>query len=80
MIAPSLVQFRFCAIKDLQHIMVVKISIHTTVNVLGQYVLSNPYVVVHLFSKCALRAAFAAPCVLAEQVYHYIRVAKNILP
>ena len=39
-----------------------------TVNMFGQYVLSDPFVV------------FAAPCLLAEQMYHYIRVAKNILP
>ena len=40
-----------------------------TVNVLGQYALNDPYVLVHLF---------AATCMLAEQV-NQIRVAKNIL-
>ena len=56
----------------------------TTVNVLGQYVLSNPYVVqlaLDLARTVGVHcAALATPCVLAEQVYHYIRVAKNILP
>ena len=51
-------------------------------SMLGQYFLSDSYVVVHLFSKCTAGvhcAAFIAPSMLAEQVYHYIRVAKNIL-
>jgi hypothetical protein len=48
-----------------------------TVNTLGQYVLSNPYVVVHLVSKLATWVCTGG---LLEQVYHYIMVAKNILP
>ena len=55
----------------------------STVNVLGQYVLSDPSVVVHLFSKRAPRACTAqrlpARCVVAEQMYHYIRDAKSLL-
>ena len=54
-----------------------------TVNVLGQYVLSGPFVVVHLFSKCAPRVCTAhrspARCVLAEQMYFYVRDAKSLL-
>ena len=56
-----------------------------TVNVLGQYFLSNsnPYVVVHLFSKHALCTctALCSPvqCVLAEQMYHYVLDAKSLL-
>ena len=49
-----------------------------TVNVLGKYVLSNPYVAVHIFSKHAAWVCIAQ-YLLVEQVYHYIRVVKNIL-
>ena len=55
----------------------------TTVNVLGQYILSNPYVVqLALDLACTVgvhSAELAVPCMLAEQVYNYIRVAKQEL-
>ena len=59
-------------------------SIASTVNVLEQYVLSGPIVVVHLFSKRAPQACTArrspARYMLAEQMYHNNGAAKNILP
>ena len=52
-----------------------------TVNFLGKYVLSDPYVVVQMACTVGMHCAtLALPCVLAEQVYHYIKVTKNILP
>ena len=63
--------------------MQIRTSACSTVNVFGQFVLSDPCVVVHLFSKRAPRACTARPflaqCVLAEQMYHLIRDAKSLL-
>ena len=54
-----------------------------TVKVLGQYVLTGPIVAVHLFSTRAPRACTArrppARCMLAEQMYCYVRDAKSLL-
>ena len=48
-------------------------------SILGQYVLSDPYVVVHLFSP-ASSTQCTLLCVLAKQVYHNIRVTNNTQP
>ena len=57
--------------------------IWSTVNVLGQYVLSNPYEVVHLYSKGTPRLCTArqspSQCVLAVQVYHFIWAVYNMV-
>ena len=50
-----------------------------------QYVLTDPYVASGALVQLARTAGQALcsaglRCVLAEKVYHYIRVAKNILP
>ena len=55
----------------------IKLSLHlVTVNLLGQFVLSDSCLVVHLICKHAARACTAwrlpAWYVLAEQMYHYI--------
>ena len=51
-------------------------------SILGQYVPSVPYVVVHLFSQHKpsgeCRCSPGTHALPSEQVYHYIRVAKNI--
>ena len=49
-------------------------SVIHTVTVLGQYVLSNPYEVVHLLSPGARLASTARRL----QMYHYISDAKSI--
>ena len=46
-------------------------ALASTVNVLGQYVLSDPYIVVHLFSKHAARCS--------PVQYHYVRDTKSLL-
>ena len=43
-----------------------------TVNVLGQYVMK--------WYTAILYCVTLAKCILAEQVYHFIRVPMNILP
>ena len=48
---------------------------------IGQYVLSDPFVVVHFLlphGELQLCAPLAAQCQPAEQVYHYIQDAKSI--
>ena len=49
-----------------------------TRSILGQFVLSDPTVVVNLFSK-QMPCSAQLRCALAEQEYHYKRVTKNIL-
>ena len=56
---------------------------YSTVNVLEQYVLSNPYGMVHFFvlprGEHQLCRLLAALCGLAEQVYQKGRVPKGIV-